>query len=890
MKLRTLLSLLFVGIMALFTLLSLLVKNGVLLREFYAIERSLAQKEMARVLGALAQEEAALRVLTTDWGVWNDTYAFMADGNEEYIASNLTDVSFYSSRVDLFYFVANSGRVVWSRAHDIQAGADITLAAFPAQKIAPDNPLLLHPPDKAGSRLILSEHGPMLIAAIDVQPSSGKSESRGTLVMGRLLSAPILDRLQEQTRENFAIWPLTGQNLPPAEQAAAQLLSQQPGPLVTEVSDSQLHVYDRYGDTPPGKGVLVRVVLQRHMLGQAAASLTLAGTIFWGVGLLLLSTAYVALRRWLLQPLMSMNQDIVAIRQQKDLGRRLEEGGVTEVRGLLRQFNGLLADLEENDIQEKAIQEKLATARQEAEVAASAKAKFLANMSHEIRTPMNGIIGLTELFGRTQLDKKQRGYLEKIIHSSKLLLAIINDILDFSKLEAGKLKIESVPFALQDVFDTVTSAISIGCEKKGLELLLDVEEAPRTLRGDPLRLSEVLINLTANAMKFTHQGQIVISARRLADGPEPGQPLMVEFSVQDSGIGLSGQQMATIFKSFSQADSSVSRKYGGSGLGLSICASLVKVMGGEIRVDSSPGQGSTFTFTAQFAAQEKGEQREDLAPLCPPALLGSKALVVDDNAVARRIHSQILTCLGFQVQEASSGHEALEIMDRAQQEERFKLILLGWKMAGLDGVATARAMGQLQSAQAPPMIIMVSAYGLVEEIKGSAAAGIALTLHKPITAARLCDLLKELFAEEEAAANEPEQARNLTGKKVLVVDDVDLNLLVARELLEQAGCQVSVADNGQDAITLAREAAPPFDLVLMDVQMPGLDGYETTRRIRDLPASATCDFKKLPIVAMTAHAMAEERERCRAAGMDDHLTKPFAPQELLALVRKWTGE
>ncbi len=885
MKLRTHLFILFLVILLLFAMVFVLVKNGIVLRSFKEIEYSLAVKEMERVVAALEQEEAALRGFVSDWGEWDDSYAFIQDANQEFIASNLLLETFYSSKNDLIYFVALNGRVVWGRIYDVDEEKDVALDLFSREAISPDSLFLQHSEKQSASRLLLTSHGPMFIACIDMQPSSGSGKSRGTLVMGRFLDEPMLDRLRIQTRESFQVWPMSavGSDSVLAEMAAR--LSQDGGPLVVEVDDSMLHLYTRYDDQPDKRGLLIRVDVPRHMMAQVNRIVSLAGFIFCTAAAILLCVASVVVRRLIVLPLQEMDRAVGGIRQNNDLARRLSGDGAQEINSLISQFNALLAQLEVNRNNEISIQKDLVQARQRAEQATASKADFLANMSHEIRTPMNGIIGLVELVQRTPLNDKQHDYLQKLSHSSKLLLSIINDILDFSKIEAGKMEFEEISFELQEVLDTLATALSLTCEEKGLELLFDVAEVPTYLRGDPLRLGQVLINLVSNAVKFTDQGQIVVTVSCHAGEAQPGQVLL-EFSVQDSGIGLSATQAKAIFRSFNQADISTTRKYGGTGLGLTICSYLVEMMGGEIWVDSTLGQGSTFTFTVRCGLQSTLGETE---ALCPAALMGSRVLVVDDNPVALRIHGRLLSSLGFTVSEVSSGAEALSILADASGGEPYRLVLLDWKMAGMDGIATSQGIQRLE-LEVVPKIIMVSAYGRVEEIGETAAAGIAIHLLKPITTSILCTAIKDVFglATKTTQIIDPVPAPlSLAGVRVLLVDDVEVNQLVTQELLEQAGCQVVVADNGLDAITFVREASSPFDLILMDIQMPGIDGFEATRRIRSLPGSSSCDFSQLPIIAMTAHALAETGDKCFDAGMDDHLAKPISPESLLAMVEKW---
>jgi two-component system sensor histidine kinase/response regulator len=486
---------------------------------------------------------------------------------------------------------------------------------------------------------------------------------------------------------------------------------------------------------------------------------------------------------------------------------------------------------------------------------------------------MNAVIGLAHLCLKTDLSAKQRDYVAKIHNAGTSLLSIINDILDFSKIEAGKLDVENVAFEVDSLMNNISTMVAQKIQDKGLELLFAISpEIPPALLGDPLRLGQVLINLLGNAVKFTETGEIRVVGELLE---RTGEKVKLRFSVRDTGIGMTKEQASRLFQAFSQADTSTSRKYGGTGLGLAISKRLVELMGGSIWVDSEPGAGSTFSFTGWFGLSEASARR------VVPLRLGSlKTLVVDDNAAAREVLEEQLRSIGAEIEQVASGAEAILAVKQADAGRPFDVLLVDWRMPGLDGVETARRIRADTSLKSVPAIIIVTAFGR-EEVRAEAErVGVNGFLIKPVNQSTLVDALVEIFAPEHmAAVREAAEATayDLNGLRVLLAEDNAINQQIAVELLEGVGATVDVANNGREAVDklLASGGDTRYDLVLMDLQMPEMDGYQATARIR-----AESRLADLPIIAMTAHAMAEERDRCLAAGMRAHITKPIDPELL----------
>ena len=807
----------------------------------------------------------------SDYADWDATYEFLLGRRPDYTRDNWQAWTLQRFQADLVFIVDASGRIILARGLD-RARQKLAKPSVREATLVRPGGRIWGQRDRGEARegYVAVEGLAYQWAAAPVRPVDLNGPPNGWLILLRRLDAAFVAGLDRTLDSKAAFEIVSDPGVPHAAASVPLRLDElrTGAPGVDTVNAAFIA-----GSLGPGSSLQLRLTTERYLMARLAS---ISMSFFWvsfAAGGLIAALAMLWVRHRLLVPLGKISERLKTIGEDLDLTARLPLlGRRDEITGVSIAANRLLDQVEASN--------DAARDRDAALAANRSKSEFLARMSHEIRTPMNGVLGMTELLRGTKLDGRQQKYAETIRHSAESLLTIINDILDFSKIEAGKMALDDAPFDLEQVVEEAAELLAEPAHAKGLELSCRLPPGLHSAyRGDGMRLRQVLVNLLSNAVKFTARGQVIVRVRELA-GPNASQSV-VRFSIEDTGVGIRPENQRQIFESFSQEDGSTTRKYGGTGLGLAISKQLVELMGGSIDVRSMPGVGSTFSFTVPLAREIRSEVELNL-----DALDGRRILVVDDNATNREILREHLQSWRVTVTEATGGASALEqLKSAAGSGEPFDLVVLDYQMPemnGMDVVRAARATPGLQNLR----VVLLSSMSRAEEDTDWRAQRVDACLTKPVRRTHLHTALSRVIADapsdtaivralklDDAALA---AAATRLGLKVLLVEDNPVNQAVALGMLEQLGCEVTVAGDGAQGASAFESGQ--FDVVLMDCQMPKLDGYGATAQIRAYEKSV--DWPRTPVVALTANALEGDRQKCLNAGMDAYLSKPFTQNQL----------
>jgi len=832
-------------------------KNQVILQSFRDLELVEANKNMSRCIDAFNREIHHLNKLASDWSVWDDTYRFAKDRNQEFIDSNLQmDTLEYNSNINLVFILNPQRKVVWGEARDTGKGGKISIREFSGQSLDKICQLIdLKDIESEKTGILLTDQGPILITVRPILTSRTQGPAAGIFIMGQFLTSKTLISLMDQTRVDFKIKVINDRNLQNNEKVLVEKLNNS-SCVVSVENEKFMNAYGMLKDIYGRPAILIHASLKREIMekGRTAA---------WYVSVSFMITAILGVFF------------VLFVLKMKTIDER-------------RRTASVEALVEQRTLELKEANKETEKARIAAVEASKAKSEFLANMSHEIRTPLNGVIGMTEIAMPTIQNEKQREIFDTISREAHFLLGIINNILDFSKIEARKVEIENIPFDLHLLMGDMGKSIMFLAERKGLTCIVDLAfDVPRYVKGDPGRIRQILMNLAGNALKFTKDGGLFIYCALTEDMEDA---CIIKFSVSDTGIGIENDKQDKIFDSFTQVDGSTTRKYGGTGLGITISKQLAELMGGDMTVESEIGKGSTFSFTVVLA-KHKNQAVQSVSH----QIDHMQILVVGGSENEPLPYIKHLDGLGCKNEAAMSGLEALTRLKQEDASRDIHLIFIDYLLSDTDGFTLAADIKAMENLAHVP-IILTTSVGNIGDGRRCEDIGIKGYLSAPLDPVLLKKAIRLVMgsgpqnssSEKSCLVTRHYIAETIKDEgRILLVEDYPTNRQVAVNFISMAGFEVDVAENGKEAVDKFLEGS--YALIFMDIQMPVMDGYEATRAIRQLESEGkgSKEGKRTPIVAMTANALTRDRENSLEAGMDDFITKPVTRASLLTVLSNW---
>ncbi|MCZ6617775.1 MAG: response regulator, partial [Gammaproteobacteria bacterium] len=855
-------------------LILLLVTLGVLnlavFPAFQDLEQQLSRENLTRVELVIESEIQELKNISTDWSSWDSTHQYVLDRNDDFRRSTLVESALTSIHVNVMGIISTDGEVVWNEAVDLDTGTSLDFSEVFLQPLSSDSAILSHDSvDSNFAGILMTRSAPMLFTSYPILTNDGEGPIVGTFVMGRLLGPVKLEQISLRTDVKFGLFAIGRDQLTPGGQRAVEKLLLSAETIFFDDQNEYLRSYRILDDIHGSPAFLLEVHTPHRVTHVGAAAIQAALVLIFVAIFMLMSFAWIFLSRSILDPVLRLTSHMGDIRKTGDLSKVIGLQRDDEIGKLGEELNELTNQLD-------VTRTELEKSRDSAIEGSAAKSEFLATMSHEIRTPMNGVLGMTELLLSSGLDKRQRHLALSAHRSADGLLSVINDILDISKIEADMLEIDLLDFDLLEVCEDAVEMVAESAQRKGLEIVSDFARDTPTLVGDPTRIRQVLVNLLSNAIKFTDEGEVRLGQRFVH---REDDTLEVLFEVVDTGIGIAADLLATIFDPFTQLDGSIKRSYSGTGLGLTISSRLVAIMNGELAVESEVGRGSCFRFN--IALRISTHQ-------APPSvdneiLKGIRALVVGDRDVNHEILQGQLVSWGVRADSARDGMEAIALLEEAAVEgDPYRIGLFDWEMSEMDGIELAGRVKTDQRIPDLPIMILSSTFVAIDSQISQNIVNCFLT--KPVRRQQLLNSLRGVLGGVNSPAPDStvNTLKNRLGGRVLLAEDSRVNQEVAGAALEVAGCEVTIAENGVDALRAASEG---FDLILMDCHMPEMDGFEATRRIRSLETESR--LPRVPIIALTADVRKGIEEECESAGMDGYLSKPFSQKDLAAVLAEW---